>query len=92
MCLLLVKFDVCLENGTWVCGRKIEPGVATRISESDTLKMGNSSRVYKLQWIPKSLFSKLGNPFAPSAPLLEDVTTSTAVGEGRRSDRSAIKF
>ncbi|KAK9079955.1 hypothetical protein SSX86_001630 [Deinandra increscens subsp. villosa] len=39
-------------HGTWVSGRRIEPGVHMVLKEGDTVKIGGSSRVYELHWVP----------------------------------------
>jgi pSer/pThr/pTyr-binding forkhead associated (FHA) protein len=38
-------------HGTWVSGRKIEPGVHVVLKEGDTVTIGGSSRVYELHWL-----------------------------------------
>lgn len=46
-------------------GRKIEAGVSVEMKEGDTLRIGVSSRVYRLHWIPISQAYDLENPFVP---------------------------
>lgn len=41
-------------HGTRVSERKIEPCVPVELNEGDTLKIGGSTRVYRLHWIPLS--------------------------------------
>lgn len=50
-------------HGTWVSERKIDPGVSVEMKEGDTLRIGASSRVYRLHWIPISYAYDLENPF-----------------------------
>ncbi|KMT20061.1 hypothetical protein BVRB_1g000800 [Beta vulgaris subsp. vulgaris] len=57
--------DLSSVHGTWVSGKRIEPNIRTRINENDTLRIGGSSRVYKLQWIPLSKAYDVSNPFVP---------------------------
>ncbi|KAK9066676.1 hypothetical protein SSX86_013999 [Deinandra increscens subsp. villosa] len=44
--------DLSSVHGTWVSGRRIEPGVHVVLKEGDTVKIGGSSRVYELHWVP----------------------------------------
>ncbi|XP_020253166.1 FHA domain-containing protein PS1 [Asparagus officinalis] len=41
-------------HGTWVSGRKIQANVPVDLNEGDTVKLGASTRVYKLHWVPMS--------------------------------------
>ena len=50
-------------HGTWVSDRKLKPGVSVELKEGDTLRIGGSSRVYRLHWIPISRAYDLENPF-----------------------------
>ncbi|KAK8684149.1 hypothetical protein V6N13_040180 [Hibiscus sabdariffa] len=58
--------DLSSVHGTWVSGRKIDPGVAVELNEGDTIKLGGSTRVYKLHWIPMSRAYDMENPFVSS--------------------------
>lgn len=49
-------------HGTWVSERKLEPGVSVEMKEGDTLRIGASSRVYRLHWIPISCAYDLESP------------------------------
>ncbi|XP_021719428.1 uncharacterized protein LOC110687117 [Chenopodium quinoa] len=89
---------VCLANGTWVSGRRLEPYIRTRINEFDTLKIGRSEKNYKLQWIPLSKFCDISNPFlVPSAPpMTQDINCnmtseldSTTAGDGNIQQNGA---
>ncbi|XVF29967.1 hypothetical protein REPUB_Repub16aG0016800 [Reevesia pubescens] len=59
----LSVLDLSSVHGTWVSGNKIDPGVLMELSEGDTIKIGGSTRVYKLHWIPMSRAYDLENPF-----------------------------
>ncbi|KAE9617485.1 hypothetical protein Lal_00034759 [Lupinus albus] len=59
----LSLIDLSSVHGTWVSGRKLEPGVSVEMKEGDTLRIGASSRVYCLHWIPISHAYDLENPF-----------------------------
>ena len=39
-------------HGTWVRGRKLEPGVSVELKEGDTFTVGISTRIYRLSWAP----------------------------------------
>ncbi|KAL4296322.1 hypothetical protein GQ457_12G015530 [Hibiscus cannabinus] len=58
--------DLSSVHGTWVSGKKIDPGVAVELNEGDTIKLGGSTRVYKLHWIPMSRAYDMENPFVSS--------------------------
>ncbi|XP_071712610.1 uncharacterized protein [Rutidosis leptorrhynchoides] len=45
-------FDLSSVHGTWVSGKRIEPGVLVDLKEGDEVKLGGSSRVYELHWFP----------------------------------------
>ncbi|KAL2335030.1 hypothetical protein Fmac_016243 [Flemingia macrophylla] len=55
--------DLSSVHGTWVSGRRIEPMVSVEMKEGDALRIGVSSRVYRLHWIPVSRAYDLENPF-----------------------------
>lgn len=50
-------------HGTWVSEKKIEPCFPVELTEGDTLKIGGSTRVYRLHWIPLSQAYDMDNPF-----------------------------
>jgi pSer/pThr/pTyr-binding forkhead associated (FHA) protein len=51
--LFVIEF-VLIVNGTWVSGRRIEPGVHVVLKEGDTLKIG-SATVYMLHWVDEQV-------------------------------------
>lgn len=59
-------------HGTCVSGKKIEPGVKMELVQGDTLKLGESSRLYRLDWVPISFAYEVNNAFVP---LLESLDT-----------------
>ncbi|XP_057973310.1 FHA domain-containing protein PS1 [Malania oleifera] len=61
----LSVIDLSSVHGTWVSDKKIEAGVLVDLSEGDTMRLGSSSRVYKLHWLPVSRAYDLENPFVP---------------------------
>uniref|UniRef100_A0A0A0K684 FHA domain-containing protein n=1 Tax=Cucumis sativus TaxID=3659 RepID=A0A0A0K684_CUCSA len=46
--------DLSSVHGTWVSGKRIETGDEVEMKEGDTLRVGGSSRVYRLHWVPLS--------------------------------------
>ncbi|KAH1191388.1 FHA domain-containing protein PS1 [Glycine max] len=48
----LSLFDLASVHGTWVRGRKLEPGVSAELKEGDTFTVGISTRIYRLSWAP----------------------------------------
>ncbi|KAE9586361.1 putative transcription factor interactor and regulator FHA-SMAD family [Lupinus albus] len=55
--------DLSSAHGTLVSEMKVDPGVSVGMKEGDTLRIGASSRVYRLHWIPISRAYHLENPF-----------------------------
>ncbi|XP_044504799.1 FHA domain-containing protein PS1-like isoform X3 [Mangifera indica] len=55
--------DLLSVHGTWVSEKKIEPCFPVELTEGDTLKIGGSTRVYRLHWIPLSQAYDMDNPF-----------------------------
>ncbi|MED6147133.1 hypothetical protein PIB30_041237 [Stylosanthes scabra] len=55
--------DLSSVHGTWVSGKKVEAGVSVEMKEGDTLKIGVSSRVYRLHWVPINRAYDMENPF-----------------------------
>lgn len=47
-------FGSCIVHGTWVSGKRIEAVDGVEMKEGDTLRVGGSSRVYRLHWVPLS--------------------------------------
>lgn len=50
-------------HGTWVSEKRIEPGVNVELDEGDTLRLGGSTRVYRLHWVPLSRAYDMDYPF-----------------------------
>ncbi|KAF7811985.1 FHA domain-containing protein PS1 [Senna tora] len=61
--------DLSSVHGTWISEKKLDPGVSVYLKEGDTLRIGRSSRVYRLHWIPISLAYDLENPFVSKLDL-----------------------
>ncbi|XP_021760453.1 FHA domain-containing protein PS1-like [Chenopodium quinoa] len=78
--------DLSSVHGTWVSDKRIEPNIRTRMNESDSLRIGGSSRVYKLHWIPLSQAYDVSNPFVP--PL--DFVQSQDEDEGIIKDENSL--
>ncbi|XP_040997994.1 FHA domain-containing protein PS1 [Juglans microcarpa x Juglans regia] len=61
----LSVMDLSSVHGTWVSEKKVEPGECVELMEGDTVRLGGSSRLYRLHWIPMSRAYDLENPFVP---------------------------
>ncbi|BFG41084.1 hypothetical protein CerSpe_273580 [Prunus speciosa] len=57
--------DLSSVHGTWVSEKRLEPGVRVELREGDILRVGGSSRVYSLHWIPLSRAYDFETPFVP---------------------------
>ncbi|GER27482.1 forkhead-associated (FHA) domain-containing protein [Striga asiatica] len=55
--------DLSSVHGTWISGKKVEPGVMVKLNEGDTLQIGASSRLYRLDWVPISRAYDINDPF-----------------------------
>lgn len=64
-------------HGTCVSGKRIEPGVMMELVPGDTLKLGESSRLYRLDWVPISFAYEVNDPFVPQPNLLDTVDEET---------------
>lgn len=62
---MMMTCDVHPVHGTWVCGKKIAPGIPVELLDGDILQLGASSRIYRLHWIPLSQAYDYDNPFVP---------------------------
>lgn len=71
---LFCIFIVCSVHGTWVCGERATPQVPLTLGQNDTFKLGASSRVYTVQWVPFS-----------STILEEEVTTYPIMENSHRA-------
>ncbi|KAB2013001.1 hypothetical protein ES319_D09G128200v1 [Gossypium barbadense] len=94
--LKLSVLDLSSVHGTWVSGKKIDPGVAVELNEGDTIKLGGSTRVYKLHWIPMSRAYDMENPYvsAMDVPMEEEkekgVNTLSPKSEGAEEKDSFL--
>ncbi|CAA0809903.1 FHA domain-containing protein PS1 [Striga hermonthica] len=57
--------DLSSVHGTWISENRVEPGVRMKLNEGDTLRLGASSRLYRLDWVPISRAYDIENPFVP---------------------------
>ncbi|KAF8411853.1 hypothetical protein HHK36_004412 [Tetracentron sinense] len=58
----LSVIDLSSGHGTWVSAQKIKPQVEVELNEGDTLRLGASTRNYRLHWIPLSRAFDIENP------------------------------
>lgn len=54
---------VVVVHGTWVCGKKIEPGVTVDLKQGDTFTLGVSTRVYFLHFVSQLDAEAIKVPF-----------------------------
>ncbi|XP_062098314.1 FHA domain-containing protein PS1 [Humulus lupulus] len=59
----LSVIDLSSVHGTWVSEKKIDPCVRVELKEGDSLRIGGSSRVYRLYWIPFNQAYDLETPY-----------------------------
>ncbi|KAK6116624.1 hypothetical protein DH2020_049623 [Rehmannia glutinosa] len=69
--------DLSSVHGTWISGNRIEPGVRMKLNEGDTLRLGASSRLYRLNWVPISRAYDIDNPFVPQLDDADSVEEET---------------
>lgn len=72
-------------HGTWVSDKKLVAGERVDLTEGDILRVGVSSRAYKLHWVPLSQAYDLEQSFvsASDVSLVEGKEEETsAAGEG----------
>ncbi|XP_031371551.1 uncharacterized protein LOC116187095 isoform X1 [Punica granatum] len=78
----LCVMDLSSVHGTWVSDKKIEPGERVELIEGDFLRVGGSTRVYRLHWVPVSQAYDLEqSSVLASASVEERQEESTAAGE-----------
>ncbi|KAK1433582.1 hypothetical protein QVD17_10494 [Tagetes erecta] len=68
----LSVYDLSSVHGTWVSGTRIEPGVHVMLKEGDTMKIGGSSRVYELHWVPLSQAYNVDERFISSVYTIKE--------------------
>ncbi|KAJ6365997.1 hypothetical protein OIU77_002547 [Salix suchowensis] len=54
--------DLSSDHGTWNPGKKM-PGLRVELNEDDTIKVGGSTRYYRLLWVPLSRAYDMETPF-----------------------------
>ncbi|KAG2275147.1 hypothetical protein Bca52824_057702 [Brassica carinata] len=65
--------DLSSVHGTWVADQKVEPDACVEVKEGDVIRIGGSTRIYRLHWIPLSRAYDSDNPFVPpSTPMEQD--------------------
>ena len=50
-------------HGTWIADLKVEPDACVEVKEGDVIRIGGSTRIYRLHWIPLSRAYDIHNPF-----------------------------
>lgn len=73
---MIFNHSVVIVHGTWVSGKKVEPGVQVALNEGDIVQLGASSRRYMLHWVPMSRAYNSDVPFVPPMDVLMTVKES----------------
>ncbi|KAL1219440.1 FHA domain-containing protein PS1 [Cardamine amara subsp. amara] len=55
--------DLSSVHGTWVTDQRVEPHACVEVNEGDVIRIGGSTRIYRLHWIPLSRAYDIENPF-----------------------------
>ncbi|CAA7018694.1 unnamed protein product [Microthlaspi erraticum] len=55
--------DLSSVHGTWVTDQKVDPDACVEVKEGDVIRIGGSTRIYRLHWIPLSRAYDIDNPF-----------------------------
>ncbi|GFY85484.1 forkhead-associated (FHA) domain-containing protein [Actinidia rufa] len=79
---ILSVTDLSSVHGTWVSGKKIEPGVRVELNEGDTMQLGGSRRVYNLHWVP------LSHAYYMETPFVSQSDVSIQVGEEEEEEET----
>ncbi|KAG0464642.1 hypothetical protein HPP92_018806 [Vanilla planifolia] len=58
-------------HGTWISGKRILPNIPVELIEGDTVRLGVSTRIYQLHWLPLSHAFDISKPMSP---LLEETS------------------
>lgn len=78
-------------HGTWVNYTKIEPGTRVELNEGDTLRVGSSSRVHKLHWVPLNQAYDTKCSFLSSlVEEKEEETSENREGDSAQDDRVSL--
>ncbi|KAJ0019970.1 hypothetical protein Pint_31839 [Pistacia integerrima] len=87
----LSVIDLSSVHGTWVSERKIESCVPVELNEGDTTKIGGSTRIYRLHWIPLSHAYDMDKPFVSplDVPVAEEKEEENQV-ETRQIGKSEL--
>lgn len=72
--LIWICFD--LVHGTWVADQKVEADACVEVKEGDVIRIGGSTRIYRLHWIPLSRAYDTDNPFV--SPMVAHQVRSTS--------------
>ncbi|GLT52235.1 hypothetical protein SLA2020_255840 [Shorea laevis] len=81
--------DLSSVHGTWVSEKKIESGVPVEMKEGDTIRVGGSTRIYRLHWIPLSHAYETENLFISAKDLN---TTEEKEEENALQDKNAMSI
>ncbi|XP_074577516.1 uncharacterized protein LOC141833916 [Curcuma longa] len=61
----LSVMDLSSVHGTWISGTRIKPNTPVDMVDGDSLRLGASTRFYRLQWLSVSQAMEMENPLEP---------------------------
>ncbi|CAN8303498.1 unnamed protein product [Cochlearia groenlandica] len=73
--------DLSSVHGTWVTDLKVEPNGCVEVKEGDVIRIGGSTRIYRLHWIP------LSRAYDTDSPFVSPLDASTAEMEQEEEDK-----
>ncbi|KAJ4875495.1 FHA domain-containing protein PS1 [Raphanus sativus] len=74
--------DLSSVHGTWVADQKVEADACVEVKEGDVIRIGGSTRIYRLHWIPLSRAYDTDNPFVSPMVAHQSLTQSGDDGDG----------
>ncbi|KAL5843564.1 hypothetical protein ACOSQ3_009552 [Xanthoceras sorbifolium] len=86
----LSVIDLSSVHGTWVSEKKLEPRVPVELNEGDTIRMGGSTRMYRLHWVPLSEAYDMETPFI--SPLDVSMAESKEVEDGVLEEKKEFEM
>ncbi|KAK8958514.1 hypothetical protein KSP40_PGU011272 [Platanthera guangdongensis] len=82
----LLVTDRSSVHGTWVSGKRIEPNTPVELCEGDTFRLGASTRIFHLHWMPLSHAFEMEMPMSPLIEEASDPMDSDEVPQHENSN------
>ncbi|XP_018449410.2 FHA domain-containing protein PS1-like isoform X1 [Raphanus sativus] len=80
--------DLSSVDGTWVRDEKVEADDCVEVEEGDVIRIGASTRLYRLHWVPLSHAYDLDNPFVSSTAIEQDEDNRISEAESQADTAS----